>query len=609
VIVARSYVNLLPSRDTDLSARDRVGHGTALAIIAAGARSAGPLATITGVAPAAWVGNYKVFGTPGINDGTNDAAVLKAIDDAVADGMDIINLSLGDDMAPRLEDDIEVEAIERATRAGVIVVAAAGNNGPGRNTISSPATAPSAIAVGATTNGRLFGSSVSAAGLGSFFAIAANGFANRASVTASFGDVAWVDQTGMACESLPADSLSGRIAVIVRGGCTFELKLTNARNAGAVGALVYAAQDQPDAIGMSVGAATLPAEMVSYSDGIALRVALLTQPFLQGTLSFQTGSVEVQGNRLAGFSARGPGAGVTIKPDISGTGDGVYTGTQTLDSRGDMYDPSGYILVDGTSFSAPLVAGAAALIKSARPGLTVDQYRSLLINTANDPAQAYGVQQTGSGILNALGALGSTVTVAPVSLSFGAGGSTQQSRRSLTLSNVGTSAEVFVIEPIAANGPAPFAGVGSIEIAPGASIEVPIVWDAGGLAAGPYEGFLRITGTNSGTVARVPYWFAVASNEPASITILSASSGGRRGSVQRNAVYFRILDAAGLVLPAAEAQITVVAGDGLVRGVASLDRSIPGLFSLSLQLGLTPGVNTFRITAGSVSTDVSLTGQ
>jgi hypothetical protein len=177
------------------------------------------------------------------------------------------------------------------------------------------------------------------------------------------------------------------------------------------------------------------------------------------------------------------------------------------------------------------------------------------------------------------------------------------------LTNAGANAEVFVIEPAAAgDGPVPTALTSNVELAPGASVEIPIVWDVAGLAPGPYEGYIRIIGTSSGSVARVPYWYAVASSAPASITILNTVSGARRGTVQRNAVYFRVLDASGLTLPS-EAQVSVVAGDGAARGITSLDRSLPGVFALSLQLGLTPGVNTFRITAGSASVDVSITGQ
>src|SRR5262249_2164825 len=114
VIVARSYADLFDRSDPDRSPRDRVGHGTATGMAAAGVTNTGPLATITGVAPKAWLGSYKVFGSPGVNDGATDAAILKAIDDAVADGMDVINLSLGTLEATRIEDDLEVHALERA---------------------------------------------------------------------------------------------------------------------------------------------------------------------------------------------------------------------------------------------------------------------------------------------------------------------------------------------------------------------------------------------------------------------------------------------------------------------------------------------------------------
>src|SRR5581483_1381137 len=100
------------------------------------------------------------FGSPGVNDQAPLSAVLKALDDAVADGMDVISLSLGTTLATRFEDDPEVQAVERASALGVIVVAAAGNSGPDRATISAPATAPSAIAVGASYNDRAYFGSI-----------------------------------------------------------------------------------------------------------------------------------------------------------------------------------------------------------------------------------------------------------------------------------------------------------------------------------------------------------------------------------------------------------------------------------------------------------------
>ena len=614
IIVARSYVSMLPRRDPDLSARDRVGHGTALASVIAGVRTAGPLATITGVAPKAWIGNYKVFGTPGFNDTASDAAILKAIDDAVNDGMDVINLSLGSDLAPRLDEDVEVQAIERASRAGVVVVVSAGNNGPGLNTLASPGTAPSAITVGAVSNDRTFAASAQVPGLGSFLAIAGSGPIPAAPLTAALVDAAALEAEGLACSALPAGSLNGTVALILRGSCTFETKLTNAQRAGAVAALVYATEQAPAPIPMNVGTATLPAEMISYADGVAVKSRLAAQGSGVATLNFTPGAVEITANRRSSFSAAGPNVDIAIKPDLVAVGSDVYTATQTLDSNGDMYSANGFVLVDGTSFSSPIVAGAVALLRSARPGLTVDQYRSLVINNTMDAmgagssGQLAGLQIAGSGSLNALAALNATVTAYPASLSFGSGNGDARMRRTLTLTNLAATEDTFFIETgVRAGSVGPSAD--SVLVAAGASVEVPVTWNAGGLSAGAYEGFLLVRSSTSGLTSRVPYWYSVASPDPASITVLTASLSGRRNAVVRDAVLFRVLDASGVNLTNAAPIVTVVAGDGVARPVVSYDSEIPGLLGLTVQLGPVPAVNTFRIQAGEVSVTINVTGQ
>ena len=613
IIVARSYVGLLPNRDPDISVRDHMGHGTALAMIAAGVRNAGPLATITGVAPRAYLGNYKVFGTPGSNDSSSDQAILKALDDAVNDGMDIINLSLGDDLAPRLEDDLEVQAIERATKAGVIVVAAAGNNGPDPNTISSPATAPSAIAMGASTNDRTFAASVEVQGLSQYVAVLGDGPAPSSPIVAPLTDVASFDNTGLACSALPANSLNGSIALILRGTCTFEMKLNNALQAGAVAGLVYAASTSPDPVSMAIGSATLPAEMLSFDDGDAIKGALASNASLIATMRFSLSSVAVNGNRLVDFSAAGPNVDAGVKPDLMAVGSDIYVATQTLDQNGDMYDASGYILVDGTSFSAPLAAGTAALIKSARPGLSADQYRSLLINTGGSLLPRAGdtpkIQQVGGGSLDAQAALHATVTASPVSLSFGAGGADAQVSRILTLCNIGAGTESFLIAASPrGNAPSPVAGTTTVELAAGATIAIPLQWTVTGLSPGTYEGYLTITGSSSGTRIQVPYWYGSTSTEPSHVSVLDSLDSARSRSMLRDAIYFRITDASGLPLTTVRPTVTVVSGGGAVRTVNSYDSDIPGLFGVDVQLGSTPGTNVFHIQAGTVSADVSITG-
>ena len=103
-----------------------------------------------------------------MNDGATESAILKALDDAVADGMDVINISLGSNVAPLPANDPEVTAIEHASALGVIVVVASGNNGPDPATVASPATAPSAIAVGASDNDRVFAASASLSNGGTY---------------------------------------------------------------------------------------------------------------------------------------------------------------------------------------------------------------------------------------------------------------------------------------------------------------------------------------------------------------------------------------------------------------------------------------------------------
>ena len=252
VIVARSYAKMFSTPDPDQSARDDVGHGTGTAMAAGGVLNAGPQATIRGVAPEAYLGNYKVFGSPGVNDGAPEDAILKAIDDAVTDGMDVINLSLGDPVAVTFINDPEVQAVQNAVSAGAIVVVAAGNAGPDPQTIGPPGTAPSAITVGASSNNREFAGAATVGGT-VFVAIPGSGPAPSGAITNQVADVSILDHNGLACASFPAGSLKGQIAFILRGTCLFTDKLNHAQAAGAVAALVYTDPARPEPITMSVG--------------------------------------------------------------------------------------------------------------------------------------------------------------------------------------------------------------------------------------------------------------------------------------------------------------------------------------------------------------------
>src|SRR3984957_3282836 len=152
VIVARSYVSMLAagssasnpaadSRPDDTSPRDHTGHGTAVASVVAGNTNTG-LVTITGMAPRAFLGNYRIFGSPEVNDTTSDDVIITAAEQAIADGMDIITLSLGAlpfngpldsgslcGQSAGTACDPLASALVTAARAGMIIVVAAGNDG------------------------------------------------------------------------------------------------------------------------------------------------------------------------------------------------------------------------------------------------------------------------------------------------------------------------------------------------------------------------------------------------------------------------------------------------------------------------------------------------
>ncbi len=187
---------------------------------------------------------------------------------------------------------------------------------------------------------------------------------------------------------------------------------------------------------MNVGTATLPAESLSNADGVAIKQAIAAGAASTAVLSFTKGPLAIDPTRLANFSSIGPNVDYSIKPDLVAVGTNYYVATQSYDANGEMYSSNGYIDVDGTSFAAPTVAGSAALLKAARPGFTVAQYRSMLINSAsalNTGIGASTVQLVGAGSLNTGAALLSTAAIYPTSLSFGVGGAFPQATSTLQI--------------------------------------------------------------------------------------------------------------------------------------------------------------------------------
>src|SRR5688572_24112685 len=320
VIVARSYVpwianadpnNINPATSTpdDYSARDREGHGTAVASVAAGNTNTGSITT-NGMAPKAWLGSYKVYGSPGVNDYPPVTVWIKAIEDALNDGMDVAVFSSG---LPPISGPLDrgaacrltgnapcdplVVALENAARAGLVIVASAGNNGqsgwihyPNFGSISSPAYSPSVMAVGATTSSHVMVPTVSIANPGapsnlrnipamlgdSYSSLVSHSVA--VSETAPIVDVSQFDNDGLGCGALPAFSLHNSYALVLRGSCNFSVKTRNAEAAGAVGVIIYMADSAATVSPQGVDQFSGNVLMISNSDGLALKSYIAANP-------------------------------------------------------------------------------------------------------------------------------------------------------------------------------------------------------------------------------------------------------------------------------------------------------------------------------------------
>ena len=107
----------------------------------------------------------------------------------------------------------------------------------------------------------------------------------------------------------------------------------------------------------------------------------------------------------------------------------------------------------------------------------------------------------------------------------------------------------------------------------------------------------------------MPYWYAATEYVPASINVVSAITSARRGSLQRDAILFKVLDLSGVNLTNVTPELSAMSGGGSVGSVVVYDTDIPGLYGIDMRLGQVAGINVIRIQAGSIVTTVSVTGQ
>jgi len=351
---------------------DLEGHGTHVADIIGGVR---------GVAPAADLHAVKVCSA--IATSCSGVALLQAMDyaldpngdDDISDAVDVINMSLGSDYGSAVDDDLSY-AVEFASAYGIIVVASAGNGSDKPYVHGTPAAAASAIAVAQTNVPSaiqpVMEVTAPATIAGQYEAVFQPWSVEPTTVLE--GPVQYADGAGgnlNGCAPFTG-SLAGKIVLVDRGGCNFTLKIANISQAGGLAGIIGLIAPGDPFSGGDGGDRPINIPGYMISQGVANRIKSNLAAGV--TVKFDPAAGVPLVMHMVGSSSRGPSVGQNLlKPDISAPGASV----SAIAGSG-----AGEGAFGGTSGAAPMVSGAAALLRQAFPTRSVAEIKALLMNTA-----------------------------------------------------------------------------------------------------------------------------------------------------------------------------------------------------------------------------------
>jgi minor extracellular serine protease Vpr len=394
--------NPIPVPDPDPD--DCQGHGTHVSGIV-GANGA-----VIGVAPDVTFGAYRVFGC----EGSTDADIMiAAMEMALADDMDILNMSIGS--AFQWPQYPTAAAADRLVNKGMVVVASIGNSGTsGTYAAGAPGVGKKVIGTASFDNTHAAQPYFEVAGQ----KIAYNGMSYAAPPpTSGTEEIVYI---GLACNgySLDADP-TGKVALISRGDCSFRIKALNAQAAGATAAVVH--NNAPGNFNGTLGEPYVDYAVVSISqeDGMFIRAlaASIMMTWTDQLWSFPSST----GGLISSFSSFGLAPDLSVKPDIGAPGGNIYS-TYVMEK-------SDYATLGGTSMASPHVAGAAALLLEAKPHTPSQVVRTILQNSADPalwslapfPGLVDHVHRQGAGMVDIDDAILATTKIEPGKIAVGEG--------------------------------------------------------------------------------------------------------------------------------------------------------------------------------------------